>query len=124
MGRWILAGLLSRKTMDNEKLEARIIRLEKSLALAGIALYEEPVITVTEPELPKATATDVRINSVSGLHFCRFKYLCECGEKHESNVMIPDGSRYHITMKITPEESETSCTLTSQVFIEWAKPMF
>jgi hypothetical protein len=106
-----------------QKLLERVEALEKTFAREGIGLYVEPVITVTEPELPKAVATDVQIKSISGLHFCRFTYLCQCGQKHESNVMIPDGTRYNITMKITPEESET-CKLTSLVFIQWATPRF
>jgi hypothetical protein len=110
--------------MDNEKLEARIIRLEKSLEQAGIGLYEEPVVTVTEPELPKATAKNVKVTSVANLHFSTFEYECVCKETHSISYMIPPGSRYSVTAKITPESHDTNCTQVSEVLIEFAKPMF
>jgi hypothetical protein len=111
--------------MDNEKLEARIIRLEKSLEKAGISLYVEPVVTVTEPELPKAVAKNVKVTSAGGLHFSTFQYDCAaCKETHSINFMIPPGSRYSVTAKITPEVHDTTCTQMSEVFVEFARPTF
>jgi hypothetical protein len=104
-----------------KKLLERVDALEKTFAREGIALYEAPVITVAEPELPKTIAKNVKVTSVAGLHFSTFEYECICKETHSISYMIPPGSRYSVTAKIIPEVHDTTCTQVSEVFIEFAK---
>jgi hypothetical protein len=116
-----------KKTMSEriiQKLLERVEAIERTFAREGIGLYEEPVVTVTEPELPKATAKNVKVTSAGGLHFSTFQYECVCKETHSINFMIPPGSRYSVTAKITPEPHDTHCTQVSEVLIEFARPMF